>query len=276
MLGAIAGDIIGSVHEHLGTKTKDFELFVESSRFTDDSVLSIAIGYALLSKRDYGDVLRTFGRRYPRVGYGAMFQTWLYDTDPEPYGSFGNGSAMRVAPVAWAFSDLETVKEEAKKSAAVTHDHPEGIRGAQAIAGAIFLARTGASKEEIQQFVQSEFAYDCAQSVDELRPGYDFDVTCQGTVPAAVRAFLDAEDFEDAVRNAVSLGGDADTLACITGAMAEPFYGGVPAEIRKEAFSRLDRLLRNVTRKCVKAFDVQLVAADEGWEDGDDDEPDPT
>ena len=275
MLGAIAGDIIGSVHEHLGTKTKEFELFVESSRFTDDSVLSIAVGYALLTKRDYGDVLRNFGRRYPKAGYGAMFQTWLYDKDPEPYGSFGNGSAMRVAPVAWAFADLETVKEEAKKSAAVTHDHPEGIRGAQAIAGAIFLARTGSSKEDIQQFVESEFAYDCGQSVDELRPSFDFDVTCQGTVPAAVRAFLDAQDFEDTVRNAISLGGDADTLASIAGAIAEPFYGGVPAGIRQEAFSRLDRLLRNVSRKCVTAFGVPLIAADGEWENGDDDEPDP-
>ena len=239
MIGALAGDIIGSVYEHHPIKTTAFPLFQSGSRFTDDSVLTVAVADALLTGRSYRDAVRDWGRRYPRAGYGGSFFQWLFADDPRPYHSWGNGAAMRVSPVGWVFAAEAEVLRQARLSAAITHDHPEGIKGAQATALAVYLARTGADKTTIRTRIQSQFGYDLAATVDTLRSGYAFDVSCQGTVPAALIAFLDAQSYEDAVRNAVSLGGDSDTLACIAGAVAEAFYGGVPEAIRAEVQARL-------------------------------------
>lgn len=255
MLGAIAGDVIGSVHEGADAPPKDFPLFVPASRFTDDTVMSVAVASALLHGLDYTDELRRWGRAYPDAGYGGLFLRWLFDPAPRPYQSFGNGSAMRVAAVSWALDDLDDILAEAARSAAVTHDHPEGIKGAQAVACAVFLARTGASKPEIRTAMEQRFGYDCSASLDALRKLASFDVTCQGTVPPAVVAFLESADFEDAVRNAISLGGDADTLACIAGAIAEAWYGGVPEHVRSEVMARLDAPIATE----VRAFTAKFV-----------------
>lgn len=234
MIGAIAGDVIGSVYEFEPIKTKDFPLFEPRSRFTDDTVLTVAVADAILNGKTYLDAVRDFGRRYPRAGYGGSFRRWLGSLDTAPYNSWGNGSAMRVSPVGFAFSSVEAVLAQAKASAEITHNHPEGIKGAQATALAVFLARTGAGKEEIRSQITDRFAYNLDRTVDNIRPSYSFDISCRGTVPEAVIAFLDSNSYEDAVRNAVSLGGDSDTLACITGGIAEAFYGEIPANIRDQ------------------------------------------
>lgn len=239
MMGAIAGDIIGSVYEHHPIKTTDFPLFQPRSRFTDDSVLTVAVADAILNGQPYRDAVLAWGRRYPNAGYGSTFIRWLQTDDPVPYHSWGNGSAMRVGPVGWAFDTEDEVLYQAKRSAEITHNHPEGIKGAQATALAVYLARTGAAKATIRERIEAEFGYDLARTVESIRPAYRFDVSCQGTVPEALIAFLDTEFYEDAVRAAVSLGGDADTLACIAGAVAEAFYGGVPDSIRAEVRARL-------------------------------------
>lgn len=239
MMGVIAGDMVGSVYEHHPIKTTDFPLFGPRSRFTDDSVLTVAVADAILGGRSYRDAVLAWGRRYPDAGYGGAFIRWLRADEPIPYHSWGNGSAMRVGPVGWAFDDEDEVLRQAKLSAEITHDHPEGIKGAQATALAVYLARTGADKATIRARIQSQFGYDLARTVESIRPAYRFDVSCQGTVPEALIAFLDADSYEDAVRNAVSLGGDADTLACIAGAIAEAFYGGVPDPIRADVRARL-------------------------------------
>jgi ADP-ribosylglycohydrolase len=232
MIGAIAGDIIGSVYENWPIKTKDFPLFDAGCAFTDDSVLTVAVADAILTGAPYADSIRRIGRRYPGAGYGGSFYRWLRVDDSGPYGSWGNGSAMRVSPVGFAFSTEDEVLQHARMSAEITHSHPEGIKGAEATALAVFAARTGHAKEQIRNRIQALFGYDLDRSVSDIRPSYAFDVSCQGTVPEALIAFLDSESYEDAVRNAVSLGGDSDTLACITGGVAEAFYGGVPSEIR--------------------------------------------
>ncbi len=246
MLGAIAGDIIGSVYEAAPIKTKDFPLFHPQGRFTDDSVLTVAVADAILRGRPYEEAVRELGRRHPNAGYGGNFYHWLFAPQPRPYHSWGNGAAMRVGPVGFAFDAEAAVVAEAARSAAFTHDHPEGIKGAQATALAVFLARTGHDREAIRAAITERFGYDLARTVDDIRPGYGFDVSCQGTVPEAIIAFLDSNSYEDAVRNAVSLGGDSDTLACIAGAMAEAFYGGVPQEIRQQAWERLSPDLQSV------------------------------
>ncbi len=243
-MGAIAGDVIGSVHEGGAPQEKNFPLFVPRSTFTDDTVLTVAIASAIIQGKDYGSAIRQWGRRYPHAGYGGWFRNWLFGDDARPYNSFGNGSAMRVSAIGWAFDDYDLVVNEAGKSAEVTHNHPEGIKGAQAVAAAVLFARTGKSKRQIRALLSERFGYPCSLSVRELRRQGGFDITCQGTLPAAAAAFLESTDFEDAVRNAVSLGGDADTLACIAGAMAEAFYGGVPADIQREVVRRLDDALR--------------------------------
>lgn len=258
MIGAIAGDVIGSVYEGSLAPAKDFPLFVPQSQFTDDTVLTVAVASAVRLGLDYGAALRHWGRRYPFVPYGGMFRRWLRMADPRPYQSFGNGSAMRVSPVGWAFDDMASVLREARRSAEVTHDHPEGIKGAQAVAAAVLLARTGRSKDEIRACMTEHFGYDCRASLDDLR-GRGPDLTCQGTVPPAVVAFLESRDVEDAIRNAVSLGGDADTLACIAGAIAEAFYGGVPAELRREALARLDDVLREEVFAFARSYRVPLL-----------------
>lgn len=239
MIGVIAGDIIGSTHEYIETKTTDFPLFAEASRFTDDTVLTVATAHAILTGVPYGDAYREFGRRYPAADYGGRFYEWLKADDPRPYESWGNGSAMRVAPVGLAFSTVDDVLREAERSAAVTHNHPEGVKGAQATALAVFLARTGASKDEIRDELAARFDYDLWRSVDEIRPDYEYHVSCQRSVPESIIAFFDSRDVEDAIRLAISLGGDADTMAAIAGGIAHAFYREVPRPIEQGARARL-------------------------------------
>ena len=254
MIGAIAGDIIGSVYERFPIKTKDFPLFSPSSTFTDDTVLTAAIAEAILTGRSYLDCLREIGRRYPNAGYGGNFIRWLLSEHPWPYNSWGNGSAMRVSPVGFAFTWETAVLREAEKTAAVSHNHPEGIKGAQATAFAIWLARTGRSKEEIRERISNGFGYDLDRSVSSIRPFYNFDISCQGTVPEAIISFLDSSSYEDAIRNAISLGGDSDTLACITGGIAEAFYGPVPEPIQAAVRKILPPDVLNITAKFYAKF----------------------
>ncbi|MFO8054814.1 MAG: ADP-ribosylglycohydrolase family protein, partial [Bacteroidales bacterium] len=217
MLGAITGDVIGSVYEWNNIKTTAFPLYNEDSFFTDDTVLTIAIADAILRGTDFASSLKKWGRAYPDSGYGGNFMLWLQSGSMAPYNSWGNGSAMRVSPVGFAFNRLQEVLEKAKATAEVTHDHPEGIKGAQATAAAIFLARNGSSKKQIKQYVEKTFGYDLSKTPEQIRPGYTFDVSCQGSVPEAIIAFLESTDYEHAIRLAISLGGDSDTIACITG-----------------------------------------------------------
>lgn len=247
MLGAIIGDVVGSVYEFASDKTKQFPLFVNGCRATDDSLMTIAVGLTcafgdLTDKdafqRELRQNVRMLGRQYPDAGYGAHFYDYLMSDDDAPYGSFGNGAAMRVSPVAWAANSLAEAEELAAWSAEITHDHPDGICGAQAVAAAIYMARDGASKSEIRAYMETQY-YDLDFTLDDIRPTYTFDVTCRGSVPQAIVAFLEAEDFEDAVRNAVSLGGDGDTQASIAGSIAEAFFG-IPEEIENTVFDYLD------------------------------------
>ena len=253
MLGAILGDIVGSPFEfdHNNYKRKDFALLSEKSHFTDDTVMTVAVARGLMAgqgnaQKIFAEVqheMRHWGKAYPNAGYGGMFRRWLRAEHPQPYGSFGNGSAMRVAAAGWLFDTLDKTLEMAKVTAEVTHNHPEGIKGAQATAAAIFLARTGHSKPEIRQYVEQTFGYDLSRTCDEIRPGYRHVETCQQTVPEAIIAFLESTGFEDALRNAVSLGGDSGTLACITGGIAEAFYG-MPQELQDETLKRLPEEMR--------------------------------
>jgi ADP-ribosylglycohydrolase len=231
MLGAIAGDVIGSVFEAHPIKTTCFPLFSDHSRFTDDTVLTVAAAHAILTRSDYAAAFKAFGRKYPHAGYGASFHRWLFSNDSVPYQSWGNGAAMRVSPIGFAFDSEARVLEEARRSAAVTHDHPQGIKGAQSTALAIFLARKGKSKEDIKQQISRRFGYDLNRRLDEIRPGYRFDISCQGSVPESMIAFFESSDVEDAIRKAISLGGDSDTMACIAGGIAQAFYRELPAEI---------------------------------------------
>lgn len=259
MYGAILGDMIGSPYEFdMGGKTKDFPLFSKNSVFTDDTVMTIAVAETFLDAQPDADRewirnrlikgMQRFGARYPHAGYGGMFRHWLNSADPQPYGSYGNGSAMRVSAIAWLYNDLETVRDMARLSAEVTHNHPEGIKGAEATAAVIFLARAGRTKEEIKTYVQEHFEYDLSRTCDEIRPAYRHVESCQETVPQAITAFLEGESFEDVIRTAVSLGGDCDTLTCIAGSMAEGFYG-VPQELKQECSNRLPRHLLEVLLK---------------------------
>ncbi len=256
MLGAIAGDIIGSVHEFCCGKTMDFPLFTPDSRFTDDTVLTVAVADCLMSGAGYADKFHEYTIAYPHRGYGVRFFTWVQSGLRMPYNSWGNGSAMRVSPVAYAFDTLERALQEAKASAEVTHNHPEGIRGALATTMAIFMARRGASKDEIRNAIQQQIGYDLSRTTATIRETYSFNESCQQTVPEAIAAFLDSKDYEDAIRLAISLGGDADTLACITGGIAEAFYGGVPEHIAGAALERLDEKLRNTVLKFRERYKV--------------------
>jgi ADP-ribosylglycohydrolase len=260
MLGALAGDIIGSRFEWRNIKTKAFALFTDESRFTDDSVLTVAQADSLLSGEPFARKLKEYFRLYPHAGYGGRFFRWAGSDSDEPYNSFGNGAGMRVSPVGWYFNDLSTVLSEAHRSAAVTHNHPEGIKGAQAVSAAVFLARSKENKADIRDFVASRFDYDFTWTLSDIRPWYRFDVTCQGSVPQALQAFFESEGFEDAIRNAVSIGGDSDTIACMTGAVAEAFYGAVPDTIAKEVFKRLDEKLAEVTRRFLEAVGCSCVS----------------
>jgi ADP-ribosylglycohydrolase len=254
VLGAIAGDIIGSVYEQHPIKTVEFPLFQSRSRFTDDTVLTVAIASAILEHADYAASLRAFGRKYPNAGYGGAFFNWLFDPESRPYNSWGNGAAMRVSPVGFAFATSEAVLREAKHTAAVSHNHPEGIKGAQATALAVFLARTGAAKKQIRSEISGRFGYDLSRTIDEIRPQYSFDISCQGTVPEAIIAFLESKDYEDAVRKAISLGGDSDTLACITGGIAQAFYKELPPKIVEEARGRLPEEFLNIIDRFNAAY----------------------
>lgn len=260
MLGAIAGDIIGSVYEVNNIKTKDFPLFGSECRFTDDTVLTVAVADAILNAESpvhsntYIDNFKYYYRRYPFAGYGGTFKMWAGSSTREPYNSWGNGSAMRVSSIGFAFNDLDTVLQQAQCSAEVTHNHPEGVKGAQATASAIFLARTGHNKSSIKSYVETNFGYDLEQTLDQIRPAYRFDVSCQGSVPQAIIAFLESTGFEDAIRNAISIGGDSDTIACITGGIAQAFYKGVPAEISEWVFNRLDEHLSSVTQQFTSRY----------------------
>jgi len=246
MLGAIAGDIIGSLYESGWMKSTDFPLFSPESTFTDDTVLTVAVADRILHGKDYAATLKEYGRRYPNAGYGGMFYQWLYKPGSAPYKSYGNGSAMRVSPVGFAFNTIEEVLTEAQRSAEVTHNHPEGIKGAQAIASAIFLARTGKEKKEIAGYIEGQFGCNLRQTLDEIRPSYHFDETCQGSVPQAIIAFLESTDYEDAVRKAVSLGGDSDTLACMAGGIAQAYYGRIADCIVREVRQILDEDLLTI------------------------------
>lgn len=258
MLGALAGDIIGSVYEWNNIKTTKFPLFKEGCEFTDDSVLTVALAESILGETDYTVKLREYFGYYPDAGYGGAFTQWAASADAVPYNSWGNGSAMRVSPVGFAYDSLDRVLTEAKKSAVVTHNHPEGIRGAQATAAAIYLARTGRTKLEIKVYVEETFDYNLDESIDSVREWYEYDVSCQGTVPHSIRAFLEANDFEDAIRKAISIGGDSDTLACITGGIAQAFYGGVPKNIKTGVYSVLDKRLRDVLDRFNETFSVKI------------------
>lgn len=265
MYGAILGDIIGSPYEFdMGNKSKDFPLFSEESHFTDDTVMTIAVAEAFMKANalklehfEHGwywsdiegsdDMIRQnlvqsmqkYGAMYPYAGYGGMFRRWLRAKDPQPYGSYGNGSAMRVSSVAWQYDDIATVRKMARLSAEVTHNHPEGIKGAEATASAIFLARTGYSKAEIKACIENQFGYDLSRTCDEIRPSYCHVESCQETVPEAITAFLEGVSFEDVIRTAVSLGGDCDTLTCIAGSIAEGFYA-VPENLKAVCRKRVD------------------------------------
>lgn len=248
MYGAILGDIIGSPYEFdRGNKSKDFEMFEGDSGFTDDTVMTIAVADALMETLGQSDdeiretlvySMKRWGRKYPDAGYGGRFIEWLTGTGSEPYNSFGNGSAMRVSAAGWLYDTLEETLHAARLTAEVTHNHPEGIKGAEATAAAIFMARTGKSKDEIRDYIVSEFGYDLSRTIDEIRPSYHHVESCQETVPEAITAFLEGENFEDVIRTAVSLGGDCDTLTCIAGSIAEAFYG-VPEDLKDECFLRI-------------------------------------
>jgi ADP-ribosylglycohydrolase len=254
MIGAIAGDVIGSVHEGAVTKTKRFPLFTSESCFTDDTVMMSAVADVLLSDGNYTKTFHRYFHAYPDVGYGQQFKLWCELRRTKPYNSWGNGSAMRVAPIGLAFDHLKDVLAEAERCACVTHNHPEGVRGAKATAAAVFLARSRpVDKSEISSYIQTEFGYDLDVPLKRVRRTFLFDLSCAGTVPWALRAFLEADGYEDAVRNAISLGGDADTLACIAGAVAGAYYG-VPRAIAEKTLSKLDVRLQSVLSKFVKRF----------------------
>lgn len=239
ILGAVIGDCIGSVFEFHNFKSTDFHLFSKKTTFSDDSVLTLATMDSNLNHVDYTKVYQTFGRNYPNRGYGGNFSYWIYLDNPKAYESFGNGSAMRVSPVGWAYNNLDDVLKVAKRSAEVTHNHPEGIKGAQATASAIFLARTGKTKSEIKEFIEVMFDYDLSRTIESIRTEYSFDESCQGSVPEAIIAFLESTNFESTIRLAISLGGDSDTIACIAGSIAEAFYKEIPEYVIEKTLKLL-------------------------------------
>ena len=272
MLGAIIGDVIGSVYEWHNIKTMDFNLFDRASHYTDDTVTTVAIADALLSmpqeetglltsyrhKIFYTSKLREYGRKFPSAGYGAMFESWLAAETPHPYNSLGNGSAMRVSPIGFAFPTLEETLTEARWSAAVTHNHKEGIRGAMAIAAAVYLARNGETKSAIKTNLERRFGYDLGARLDAIRPTYKFDATCEGSVPQAIIAFLESDDFEEAIRKAISLGGDSDTIACMTGGIAQAYYGKIPNVLISQTNLLLDYGFKQVIRTFNERYEIRI------------------
>ncbi len=255
IMGTIAGDVIGSVYEWHNVKTTDFPLYTSRSTFTDDTILSVAVADCIVNEKDFAKTIWEYGNQYPGRGFGGRFKKWLASENPSPYDSFGNGSAMRVSPVGFAFKDIETVLEVAKQSAVVSHSHAEGVKGAQAVAAAVFLAHQGQTKADIKTYITTTFAYDINFTLDEIRPNYKFDVTCQGSVPQAIVAFLESSDYENAIRLAISIGGDSDTIAAITGGIAAAFYKEIPSEIYDFATSKLpDNFI-----KILNQFEEQFI-----------------
>ncbi len=254
MLGAIAGDIIGSPFEGNNIKDYRFPLFTSKSTFTDDTVMTIATADCILQKGNFEEFYKRYYLKYPGRGYGLKFSMWAGSTDCRPYNSWGNGSAMRVSPVGFACSRLEEVLKLAGRSAEVSHNHPEGIKGAQAVAAAVFMARRGNKKDKIAGYIEKKFGYDLRETIESIKKWYKFDSSCQGSVPQAIRAFLESRDFEDAVRKAISIGGDSDTIACIAGGIAEAFYGGLPSEIKESVLKILDKGLIEVISRFYKKF----------------------
>ncbi|MFM7366116.1 MAG: ADP-ribosylglycohydrolase family protein [Cuspidothrix sp.] len=268
MLGAIAGDIAGSIYKFQNIKTKDFPLFNQECTFTNDTLLTIAVAEVILNapifpdntkyidQFQYAENFKLYYSEYPDAGYCEKFQAWAESNSNEPYKSWGHGSATRVSPIASAFDDLNTVLQEAENSSVVTHNHIEGIKSAQAIAAAIFLARTGHDKATIKSYIQNSFEYNLNLTLNEIRPKYQFKVkdSCQEFVPQAMIAFLESTDFEDAIRNAISIGGDTNSVACITGGIAEAFYGGVPQDIAEWALSKLDAKLWSITDQFMSQY----------------------
>lgn len=239
IIGAIAGDVIGSIYEFNNTKTVDFPLFNEKCDFTDDTVLTLAVADCILHKKDFAKTIWEYARKYPNRGYGGRFAEWIRNTELKPYNSFGNGSAMRVSAVGFAYNDLDKVLSVAKQTAEVTHNHPEGIKGAQAVASSIFLARIGKSKQFIKDYIITNFKYELNDTIENIRPKYEFDETCQGSVPQAIIAFLESSNYMDAIRLSISIGGDSDTIACITGGIAAAFYKSIPNDILKFVIDKL-------------------------------------
>ena len=240
--------MIGFRFEHNKCTDPNFELFTKNPHFTDDTVLTVAVADAILNQRGYSEAIVEYARRYPKAGYGSFFRRWLSNDGVEPYNSFGNGSAMRVSPVAWAFNTDEEILREAEHSAAVTHNHPEGIKGAQSVALAIYLARVGAGKDQIREEVETRFGHNLRRTLAEIQPTYQWDSTSPGSVPESIIAFLESTDFESTVRNAILLGGDADTIAAIAGSIAEAYYG-MPEKIVAEVRERLPSDLLDVVEK---------------------------
>ena len=266
MIGAIIGDIIGSVYEHRRVTSFDFKLFSPRCCFTDDSVLTIAVANAILacfkkntgkSSRDYYlNYIRLYGKRYPDAGYGHSFYNWLCSHNPRPYNSYGNGSAMRVSPVGLAFNTISDVLDEAKKTASISHNHPDGIKGAQAVAAAVFLAHNGSSKSKIKDFIEKKIGYPLGFNLEDLRKYYNFEIQCSKSVPQAIFTFLESHDFEDAIRKAIYIGGDSDTLACISGAIAGAFYKQIPQAIKNKALNYLDAEQKKVIFEFNKKFHI--------------------
>ena len=278
MIGAIIGDIAGSVYEFGGVKTKDFPLFGdyrgEKCRFTDDSAMTLAAAGALLEAAEEGGELsacavrwmQKVGRRYPNAGYGGSFIRWLFAEKPKPYRSFGNGAAMRVSPAAWAAGSLEEALRLSDAVTAVTHDHPEGMKGARAVAACVYLARTGADKAAIRDHVR-QYYYPLEKTLEEIRPGYRFEVSCRKSVPEAIQAFLEGESFEDAIRNAISLGGDSDTQAAIAGSIAGPYFG-IPESLRQRALDFLPASLRAILGEFETRFGADPLPGAAGIQNG--------
>jgi ADP-ribosylglycohydrolase len=269
MLGAIIGDVIGSAYEWRNVKSTDFELFSSRTRFTDDTVLTVAVADAVMyildqnpawsvgeRKKVYASKLKEYGRKFPDAGYGHSFKKWLDSSLLEPYGSYGNGSAMRVSPIGYAFDSLDEVLEEAKLSAAVTHNHREGIKGAQAVASAVFIARTGGNKGQIKEFIEKQFKYDLSRKLDDIRPDYKFDSSCQGSVPQAITAFLESEDYEDVIRKAISIGGDSDTIACIAGGIAQAYYKEIPKYLIDRVWLILDPGFKRIISQFNERYNI--------------------
>ena len=248
LMGAICGDIMGSPYEYWRARTKkyNFNPFPPRARFTDDTVMSIAVADWIMHGGDLSKVMQKWGRKYPDAGFGGMFRQWLGEENPKPYNSFGNGSAMRVSAVGCAFDTLEETLQKAKESAEISHNHPEGIKGAQVTAASIFLARIGRNKEEIKKYVSENFGYDLNRTCDEIRPKYKFDSTCQGSVPESLICFLESTEYEDCVRLAVSMGGDADTMGAIAGSIAAAYYGEIPEGILEKCWAKLPEDIREI------------------------------